>query len=370
MNPSPTRLDHPSPSEVHGFRLGWDHARHGLAPTADLLNVAAPVLQGWRAARAVYRPMDEPRSRHVRRWLALRTRAGQQGERFDETRLTPAFLAELEATHCPITRRPLGGSTRDDDAAELVAVGPGGWIAGRVLMVSRAAARAMAGVSLKAALQWARQAEGSGAHSAQGLDGRAWLRVASLLAFVQPASHAEAARQACTLLPPQRFDVLSPVHGLQAALTCQLASAGWSRRLRELADQLASPGVREDFLLLMGALAPRVLELPDPPGVSIALRHALEDIWLDARVQQRWQQFLLALGESGTRDLLAKATAAGWPGVRERGDSSCATHACTPPAGSRNAFPNPISTVPCLRRPARRHARRKSEAGLPQAASA
>ena len=359
MNPSQTLLDFPAPDRVRGFRLGWDHARHGLAPLATGLEIDSPLLQGWRAARAVHRLQHAPRHRHLRLWLALRLRALQQGRAFDEGRITPAFLAELDVSHCPVTRRPLGGSCREGDAPEVVAVGKGGWVAGRVVVVSRAAARAMAGVTCDDALQRARRAEAAGTAEAPGLDAGAWRRLASLLAFVEPAGHARCARLAATLLPPQRFEVLSPAYGLQAAITCQLASAGWSRRLRELAEHLGERDGREEFLLLMGALAPRVLELPQAVSGESAMRHALEDIWLDTRVQQRWQQCLLRWGEAMTRALLVRATGAGWPGVRE-------TSPAAPAAVSRHRetarapAATPAVPVPCLRRPARRHARRLS----------
>jgi hypothetical protein len=91
------------------------------------------------------------------------------------------------------------------------------------------------------------------------------------------------------------------------ALTLELAAPGWSTRLRQMADLIAPPAQRLDFQLLIGALAPRALELPTGEGAQ-ALREALEDLWLNPRVMQRWSTLALTLGESGCLDLLNRAS--------------------------------------------------------------
>lgn len=310
MNPSTRPVHAPRPENLQAFLPGWDAAPAGRVPMAGPSRPDAAVRQGRRAAQSVScQPAVQP-SRHERRWQALRLQARRQGLDFDEKGFTPSHLAALEVTHCPITRRALGGPAHDDDAAELVCVGGQGWSVGSVLMVSRLAAHALAVATADGALRWARCAEQEGPAAAMGLDGPAWRRVASLLAFARSADHAQCARLPATLLPPPRLQVWGAAHRLQAALTRQLSRPGWSRRLRELVDPLGPGAAREAYLLWMGSLAPRVLELPAAPGPSVEARHALEDIWLDVRVQQRWQQCLLTLGPEGTEALLARAGAA------------------------------------------------------------
>jgi len=46
------------------------------------------------------------------------------------------------------------------------------------------------------------------------------------------------------------------------------------------------------------------------------VRRALEDAWLNERVQRRWQHFALSLGEAATEALLERAATAGLAGVR------------------------------------------------------
>jgi len=60
-------------------------------------------------------------------------------------------------------------------------------------------------------------------------------------------------------------------------------------------------------------LAPRVLEAGNDPQT---VRRALEDAWLNERVQRRWQHFALNLGEAATEALLERAAAAGLAGGR------------------------------------------------------
>jgi hypothetical protein len=60
-------------------------------------------------------------------------------------------------------------------------------------------------------------------------------------------------------------------------------------------------------------MAPRVLEAERG---SAPLRLALEDSWLNERVQRRWQHFVLSLGEAATERLLEQASSARLAGVR------------------------------------------------------
>jgi hypothetical protein len=114
-------------------------------------------------------------------------------------------------------------------------------------------------------------------------------------------------------LPPNRVRLLNAPQGLQALLTRQFTAPGWSARTRAIAELLPAHTLRHDYNLFIGAMAPRVLEAGPQPG---AIRRALEDAWLNERVQRRWQHLALSLGEHATAGLLDHAAAQGLAGVR------------------------------------------------------
>jgi hypothetical protein len=85
--------------------------------------------------------------------------------------------------------------------------------------------------------------------------------------------------------------------------------------VRSLADLLPGHDLRLAFNLFVGAVAPRLLEA-GAGNDARATRRALEDAWADERVNRRWQQFVLELGEAATETLLNRAAEAGLAGVR------------------------------------------------------
>ncbi|MDO9071730.1 MAG: hypothetical protein Q7U73_00560 [Rubrivivax sp.] len=181
------------------------------------------------------------------------------------------------------------------------------WTVGNVAMMSQRAAQARAGVDLLETLRRARRAE-RGGEAVDGLHAGAWWRLAALRAFATPLPFHEAARLPLAMLPPTLVHLLNPAQCLQARVTLQFTTPGWSARTRALAALLPGHTVRHDFNLFIGSLAPRVLEAG---GEAATLRCALEDAWLHERVQRRWQHFVLSLGETATASLLERATAAG-----------------------------------------------------------
>jgi hypothetical protein len=300
-------------ADATGFAIGWDHARHGLVPPPELLLEGTPIGQGWRAARAVFGRRTLPAPQATRQWLALRTQAWRECIAFEGLQLTPHYLAQLRASHCPVLRTPLGGASGQPDAAVFERLNPqAAWAAGNVVMMSRRAAQSRAGIDLLETLRRARRAERAG-EPVEGLDAGAWWRLAALRACTTPLPFHEAARLPLAVLPPNRVRLLNPAQGLQALVTLQFTTPGWSARTRALAALLPEHTVRHDFNLFIGALAPRVLEAgPD----TARLRRALEDAWLHERVQRRWQHFVLSLGEAATAALLERATADGLAAVR------------------------------------------------------
>lgn len=299
------------PVDRTGFDIGWDHAHHGLVPPAELLLDGTPVSDGWRAGKAVYGHRTLATGPSTRAWLALRLRAWRLGIAFEHHQLTPHYLAQVQAVRCPVRRVALGGATGQADAPVVDRLNPmAGYAAGNVAMLSLAAAQAREGVDVLEAQRRAHRAQHD-ADTVLGLDAAGWWRAAALRAFATPMAFHDAARVPLAMLPPNRVRVLNAPQCLQVLVTTQFAAPGWSARTRTLAEMLPAHTLRHDFNLFVGALAPRVLEAA-PDGT----RRALEDAWLNDRVQRRWQHFVLSLGEPGCQALLQQAEARGLAGVR------------------------------------------------------
>jgi hypothetical protein len=306
MQQATLEIDTPSspPADRVGFELGWDHARHGLAPPMALLQAAGAVHQGWAAGQAVFRGRPAAAPVLVRRWLALRVRAWREGVEIVLGQVTPQWLAKIDSTHCPVTRRPLGGAVAGADAPVVQRLNSDqGYRPGNVAVLSQAAAQAMARGNLQANWQRA-NAWGADAEVAwRGLTSQAWRRLLVLQSLATPLPQAETLRLPLAVLPPHGLCPPNSVQGLQLWLTLQCAEPGWSARLRPLRAALGDADLRHDFNLWLGALAPRVLAGSRLDG-ALARRHALEDAWCDPLVLRRWQHVALQLGESGCRRLL------------------------------------------------------------------
>ena len=301
-----------------GFELGWDHAHHGLVPPAGLLLDGTPIGQGWRAGKAVFGRRTLAATRQVRLWLQLRTQAWRLGLAFEDHQVTPNYLAQIEVGHCPVMRQPLGGALAGDDTPTVTRLNQAaGYAAGHLAVLSARAARQLAteGLDARCALRRAARLDAGIEATPVGWSvDQAW-RAAVLASFTTALPFAEALRVPLRVLPPNRVRVLNAVQGLQVLLTLQFASPGWSQRLRAMADQLPHPALRPDFNAFVGALAPRLLEA-GPLADTRSTRRALEDAWRDARLNRRWQQLTLALGETGVQTLLTRCAQGDLAGVR------------------------------------------------------
>ena len=302
----------PHPADRCAFDIGWDHARHGLVPPAELLLPDTPVCQGWMAAKAVFGRRTLASTRHTRQWMALRLRAWREGAVFDDQAVTPNYLGQIETAHCPVLRTAMGGATGNPDAAVIERINThAGYAAGNLVMMSAQAASARRGVDVHQATRMARLCETTGDPTGE-LPASAWWRLAALLSFAQTLSLAEAAALPMAMMPPNRVRLLNAAQGLQALLTQTFLSKGWSTRCLALAQKLPAHTLRQDFNLFVGAMAPRVLEADSAPR---ARRLAVEDAWLHERVQRRWQHLILSLGDAGTQMLLNAALDMRWPGL-------------------------------------------------------
>lgn len=304
------------PLDRVGFDIGWDHARHGLVPPPECMLDGTPVSQGWRAARPLFSRRTVTGTRAVRAWLALRLQAWREGAAFELQQVTPHHLRQIEVSHCAVTRAALGGDLAGDDAPVITRLREdAGYAAGNLVVLSRAAARAKAGRTAAEVLARVERLARDGIEQADGLHIDAWARLGALMSLAVDWPQPQAARLPLRVLPPNRVRVISPAQGLATLFTLRLQAAGWSRRARAIADRLPRPALRHDFNLFVGALAARLMSIPD--GASAReLRWAQEDAWADGRVQRRWSQFVLQLSAAESEALLQAVVDQGLGGVR------------------------------------------------------
>ncbi|MEO3715410.1 hypothetical protein [Roseateles flavus] len=292
-----------------GFELGWDHARHGLTPAVEHLFSASPLRQGWQAGHATFGRRTLKAGGHTQRWLQLRTHAWARGRSFETTLLTPNYLQQLDTGHCPISRQPLNDIPGDPCQRSLDRVrDDAGYAAGNLAMMSRQANAAKGDRDFAALQAAARSLQQGPIRQMGGLDAQAWQRLALLSSFVTPLPHEQAAALPLHVLPPNRLRLFNPIQALQALVTRQFATPGWSQRLARLEALLPQPDLQADFNRFVLAFVPRVLQqqqLQAPQDI----RQALEDAWGHALVQRRWTRFALRLTAAQAEQLVQRAAA-------------------------------------------------------------
>ncbi|MBS0444927.1 MAG: hypothetical protein JSR59_03150 [Proteobacteria bacterium] len=285
-----------------GYELGWDYAHHGLALPAPYAAEPSSLGSGLAAGQAAFGARTLAATPHVRRWLQLRLHAWLRGRSVETFQVTPHYLRQIDATHCPITRAALGDGTGGDAASIDRVRNDAGYAAGNLVVMSRRANHAKAANGHAAA--WA-IAHGD-LPDAAGLGPAAWRRIALLCSFVEPLSHAQACALPLHLLPPNRLRLFNPAQALQAMLSRQLLQPGWSRRIACFEELLPGSVAQRDFRHFFFGLLPRVLE-GARLGDTLQARWAIEDAWASERVQQLWIAFAEPLGVARIETLLAQA---------------------------------------------------------------
>jgi hypothetical protein len=294
----------PAPANVSlGFELGWDYAHHGVAPPVAHLYAQSPLLQGWQAGSATFGRRTLKPSRHTQLWLALRTHAWARGRSFEDVQLTPNYLQQIAVDFCPILRQPLLGNASIDRVRD-----DAGYAAGNLVMMSAGANAAKAGHGWAQAREIAHSVAQGPFHRIAGLGPAEWQRVAVLCSFVTELPHEEAALIPLHVLPPNRLRLFNPIQALQALVTRQLATPGWSARLARIEALLPSKSIRGDFNRFVLALAPRVLQVSALTEAQ-DIRWALEDAWATELVQKRWTRFALRLSAAQAENLVQRAAA-------------------------------------------------------------
>ena len=295
-----------SAHEQVGLALGRDYALHGLTPPIAHLYPQSPLQRGWMAGKsqAFRRSSRASASASVELWLALRTHAWARGRSFEDIQLTPHHLAQLAVSHCPITRELLGDDNRSIDRVRDDA----GYAAGNLAVMSHRANQAKGSRGYSALVDMAASCAAGPVTRIGGLTEADWERLAVLSSFVTPLSHEQAAQIPLRVLPPNRLRLFNPIQALQALVTRQLTTPGWSARLGRLEALLPTDALRTDFNRFLLALAPRVLaaaELQQPQEI----RWALEDAWALPLVQKRWARFALQLTAEQAEALVERAAA-------------------------------------------------------------
>ena len=265
------------------FALGWDHARHGLTPPLERLCINPRLRHGYQAGRAAFGTRLQPADAAVRAWLQLRLDALAAGRAYESVRLTPAYLARLAVTHCPVTREPLAPGWRVGRLR-----GDAGYAAGHLARLSPRAEAARGGLAAGAALALLRR---GAADAGPGLAPAQWRRLALLASFVQPLPHAEAAALPLLVLAPPGVALFNPVQALQQAVTRAWLGDAPNRSLAALREALPEPA-RAVFDAFVGAYHAAWLEASNAHQLP---RWTAEDAWADGRVASRWKRFALLL---------------------------------------------------------------------------
>ena len=292
-----------------GFELGWDYAHYRVTPPAPYAQEPSPLRNGMLAGQAAFGLRTLAATRHVRKWLQLRLHAWLRGRSVELVQVTPNYLRQIDASHCPITRIALSNATLEATDASVDRVrNDAGYAAGNLAVMSAKANHAKAANGFREALRKVQQIEAEQLPGLGGLSAEQWSRMAVLCSFLEKLPHEEACSLPLLVLPPNRLRLFNPAQALQAFVSQQLLKAGWSQRISRFEDLLPGKSLRRDFKAFFMALLPRVIE----GGRSGELQHArwaIEDAWRASLVQQRWTRFVSQLTAAQCEALLARATA-------------------------------------------------------------
>ena len=312
---TPDLFDAPPPSaltahEHIGFELGWDYAHHRLVPPAPYGLEPSPLRNGLLAGQAAFGLRTLEPTRPVRKWLQLRLHAWLRGRSVELHQVTPNYLAQIDVSHCPITRLPLSSATLESSDASIDRVrNDAGYAAGNLAVMSTKANHAKAAHGFEHAMRNALRLEAGGpVGGIAGLTAAQWSRVAVLCSFVEPLPHEEACALPMLVLPPNRLRLFNPAQALQAFVSRQLLTPGWAQRAARFEALLPGKPVKRAFQAFFHALLPRVLEAGRTDDVQRA-RWAVEDAWRNPLVMKRWTAFARLLTGAQCEALVAKATA-------------------------------------------------------------
>jgi hypothetical protein len=328
-----------------GFELGWDYARHRVAPPQPYDQATSALHQGLLAGQATFGTRTLSATPFVRRWLQLRLHAWLRGRSVELVQVTPNYLRQIDVGHCPITRQPLAGQTCAGAASSIDRVrNDAGYAAGNLAVMSAQANHAKGSHRFADVVRIVQQLEERGLPGSQGLSSAEWARVAVLTSFVEPLPHAQACTLPLVVLPPNRLRLFNPVQALQAFVGLQWLKPGWSQRISRFEDLLPGQALKHDFKQFCIALLPRLIEA-GLYGQPQHARWAVEDAWRSPLVRARWTRFAQALTPGQCEALLSRATA------RKLGTQLMLAHAAGPSTdgwqlASRGYLPYGVASGP------------------------
>ena len=248
----------------------------------------------------------------------MRLNAWRRGRAFEGTQVNPAFLRQIDAALCPITREVLTHGTGElTDASVDRVCNDAGYAAGNLAVMSAGANRAKNAWGVDDAMGFVRPIEAEQLVQIDVLDAVQWMRVAVLTSFATTIPHAKAATLPLQVLPPNRLRVLNPVQALQVMLSLQFTRTGHARRCSALAGLVPSADARYAFNTFMHTLLARRLAA-GRFAHSTAERHAVEDLWRDPLVNSRWHQLALRLTADDCERLVCCAAERGLAGSGTR----------------------------------------------------
>ncbi len=292
-----------------GFELGWDFAHHRVCPPEAYAQAPSPLRDGLLAGQATFGLRTLNATPPVRQWLRLRLHAWLRGRSVELVQVTPNHLAQLDVSHCPITRAALGVAALVGCDASIDRVrNDAGYAAGNLAVMSTKANHAKAGHGFRAAMRFVKEVEAGALGGIHGLTAAQWARVAVLCSFVEPLPHDEACALPLRVLPPNRLRLFNPAQALQAFVSRQLLVPGWSQRVSRIEALIPGKPAQRAFQAFFHALLPRVLEAGRHTAPHAA-RWAVEDAWRHALVQRRWATFAWLLTAAECETLVKRATA-------------------------------------------------------------
>lgn len=286
----PSKSAHADP----GFEIGWDFAHFRLVPPVEQLLPGNPVRDGWEAGQAVFGLRTLRATPYVKKWLQLRLGAWMRGKAFELVQVTPNFLERIDVDVCPITGQALTrGTGADTDASVDRVNNQAGYAAGNLAVMSVRANRAKSAYDWRDAATFVRQIEAGQLGEIDGLNAREWARLAALMSYCTPLSHAEAANLPLLVLPPPRLRVLNPVQAVQAGLTLCFARTDRAPKLDALV-RIFPAGVQFEARSFMTTLLARRIAA-GPVATPAQLRAALEAAWCEPLIVRRWQRVALRM---------------------------------------------------------------------------
>lgn len=308
MTSSPSLPSAPAQADP-GFEIGWDFAHYRLVPPVEQLLPGNPVRDGWEAGQVVFGVRTLRATPHVKKWLQLRLGAWMRGKAFELVQVTPNFLERIDVDVCPITGQALTrGTGANTDASVDRVNNRAGYAAGNLAVMSARANRAKSAYDWRDAAALVRQIEAGQLGEIDGLSAREWARLAALMSYCTPLSHAEAANLPLLVLPPPRLRVLNPVQAVQAGLTLCFARTDRAPKLDALV-RIFPVGVQFEARSFMTTLLARRIAA-GPAATPAQLRAALESAWCEPLIIRRWQRVALRMSPASCEAVAAALPAA------------------------------------------------------------